>query len=143
VSPRIPDPPADPIVERLGQPGNLPETEDVIALIGYVGLGQDHRRRLYADRELQRWVEVPAILDSQRLDPDDPLSRSVVWVARTTMMQPIFENEHGENDGRLPEVEQVLAGVPFSVWNLIPETRLTAAGLLGMIPYGEDEERGV
>jgi hypothetical protein len=140
VSPRIPTPPADPIVDRLTQPENRPETEDVIELVGYIGPGRGDGFRIYPDRALQRWIEVPAVVDSQRIDPDDELSQSVIWVKRQTMLEPIFQGEPGQSDGRLDTVAEVLADAPFSTWNLIPETRLAAAQLLDLIAYGVEEE---
>ena len=138
MSPRVPDPPPDPIVDRLGDPANEPDTEDVIALNGFIGPGAAGGFRIHPDRDLQRWVEVPAIVDSQQLNPGDALSRSVVWVDRQTMLEEIFEASPGVSDGRLDDVKRALADPPFSTWNLIPETRLAAAELLGLLPYGEE-----
>jgi hypothetical protein len=138
VSPRVPDPSPDPIVDRLGDPANQPDTEDVIALNGFIGPGAAGGFRIHADRGLQRWVEVPAIVDSQQVDPGDELSRSVVWVDRQMMLEDLFEGAPGQSDGRLANVKRELGVVPFSTWNLIPETRLAAADLLGLIAYGED-----
>jgi len=147
VTSRVPNPTADPIVDRLGDPDNQPETADVIELVGFVGPGRPGRLRIHPDRALQRWLEVPegAVVDSQRVDPGNELSRSVIWVDRQTMLEQIFEAAPGQSDGRLDNVAQVLADVPFSTWNLIPETRLDAADLLGLIAYvegGEEEPRG-
>jgi len=131
---RMPNPPPDPIVGRLGDPANLPDTEDVLALIGFVGPGRDGGLRIHADRDLQRWLEIPAgaTKDSQQIDPGDELSRSVVWVDRQTMLLPIFTP--AQSDG----LDEAFAGAPLSTWNLIPETRLVAAQLLDLIPYGEE-----
>jgi hypothetical protein len=138
VSPRIPDPPPDPIVGRLGDPHNRPDAEDVIALNGFVGPGAAGGFRIHPDPDLQRWLEVPAIVDSQQVNPGDELSRSVVWVDRQIMLQDLFEAPTGGSDGRLDNVKRELGDVPFSTWNLIPETRLAAASFLGLIPYGEE-----
>ncbi len=134
MSPRIPDPPDDPIVDRLRKPDS-PDVEDAISLIGYVGPGADGAIRIYDGRDLQRFLEVPAVLDSQRLYPDDELSPSVVWVDRATMLEPIFVSAEGEDDGRIDAATQALGDVPFSTWNLIPETRYISARMLGLIPY--------
>jgi hypothetical protein len=142
VSPRNPTPAADPTVDRLGDPNNLPDAEDVIALVGFVGPGREDGFRIHPDRDLQRWLEVPALVDSQRVDPEDELSRSVVWVNREMMLEQIFEGAPNESDGRLQDVANVLVDAPFSTWNLIPETRLAAAILLGLIAYGEEEQIG-
>jgi hypothetical protein len=138
VSPRITDPPADPMVDRLGDPANQPDTEDVIALNGFIGPGAAGGVRIHPDRDLQRWLEVPAIVDSQQVNPGDELSRSVIWVDRQMMLQDLFEASPGVSDGRLDDVKRDLGDVPFSTWNLIPETRLAAASFLGLIPYGEE-----
>jgi hypothetical protein len=138
VSPRIPDPSPDPIVGRLGDLDNEPDAEDVIALNGFVGPGAAGGFRIHPDRDLQRWLEVPAIVDSQQVNHGDELSRSVVWVDRQMMLEDLFEGEPGQSDGRLDDVKRDLGDVPFSTWNLIPETRLAAADFLGLIPYGEE-----
>jgi hypothetical protein len=140
VSPRIPDPPDDPIVDRLRKPGS-PDVEDAIALIGYVGPGTDGAIRIYDGRDLQRFLEVPSVLDSQRVYPDDALSPSVVWVDRATMLDPIFEQD-GQDDGRIDAAVQALGNVPFSTWNLIPETRYICARMLDLIPYAEEGAGG-
>jgi hypothetical protein len=135
VNSRISNPPDDPIVGRLRKP-NSRAVEDVISLVGYVGPGeQEGRVRIFANRDLVNWIEVPEIIDSQPVTPGDELSPSVVFVAREMMLKPIFETEAGEDDGRLDAVTAAFGDVPFSTWNLIPETRYIAARLLGMIPY--------
>jgi hypothetical protein len=138
VSPRVPDPSPDPIVDRLGDPANQPDTEDVLALNGFIGPGAAGGFRIHPDRDLQRWLEVSAIVDSQPVNPGDELSRSVVWVDRRIMLEEIFEESPGVSDGRLGAAREALENPPFSTWNLIPETRLAAAELLGLLPYGEE-----
>jgi hypothetical protein len=128
----------DPIIERLRKPADDVETEDVISLVGFVGPGRDGSVRIRPDLNGLRFLEVPAIVDREELEPGSQLTRSIVWVARETMLEPIFENVDGENDGRLGEVASVLADAPFSVWNLIPETRLVAASMLDLIPYDDE-----
>jgi hypothetical protein len=140
VSPRIPSPPDDPIVDRLRKP-NSRDVEDVISLTGYVGPGRDESRlRIFADLDLARWIEVPAsaVVDSQPLYPDDQLSPSIVWVERRVMLEPVFEDAQGNDDGRIDAAAAALGDVPFSTWNLIPETRYIAARLLDLIPYEEE-----
>jgi len=135
VSPRIDHPPDDPIVGRLRKPESR-EVEDVLSLVGYVGPGRDEGRvKIFANRDLANWLEVPAIIDSQPLTPGDELSPSVVFVDREMMLEPIFETEAHEDDGRLDAVTEAFGDVPFSTWNLIPETRYIAARLIGLIPY--------
>jgi hypothetical protein len=127
----------DPIIERLRKPGDAVETEDVIALVGFVGPGRNGTVRIHPDYAARRYLEVPEIVDREPLEPGNELSPSRIWVDRLTMLEPIFENPDGENDGRLTDVANVLADAPFSVWNLIPETRLVAASMLDLIPYDE------
>jgi hypothetical protein len=136
--PRIVTRDPDPIIERLRKPSEEVETEDVISLVGFVGPGRNGTVRIRPDLDAQRFLEVPAIVDRQPLEPGNELSRSRIWVLRETMLEPIFENEAGENDGRLTDVAAVLADAPFSVWNLIPETRLVAASMLDLIPYDDE-----
>lgn len=136
---RITSPTDDPIVARLRTGPQSPDAEDVVALVGYVCPGRSGAIRIHPDPNLQRWLEVPAVVDSQRIDPDDELSRSVIWVDREMMMEEIFADAEGANDGRLANVAEVLAEVPFSTWNLIPETRLEAARLLELRPHGPDQ----
>jgi hypothetical protein len=126
----------DPIIDELRT--DDVEVEDVISLVGFVGPGRDGSVRIRPDYSGQRFLELPSIVHRQLLEPRNPLSRSRIWVDRMTMLEPIFENQDGQNDGRLPEVANLLAGAPFSVWNLIPETRLVAASMLDLIPYDEE-----
>lgn len=128
----------DPLIARLRKPGDDVETEDVIALVGFVGPGRDGTVRIRPDYDGQRYLELPGIVHRELLEPGNELSPSRIWVDRLTMLEPIFENEVGENDGRLSEVANVLAGAPFSVWNLIPETRLVAADMMDLIRYDEE-----
>ena len=53
-------------------------------------------------------------------------------------LEEIFEESPGVSDGRLGAAREALENPPFSTWNLIPETRLAAAELLGLLPYGEE-----
>jgi hypothetical protein len=133
VSDRRPSPPDDPIVGRLRDPSSR-EVADVLSLVGYIGREEDGFR-IFANRDLANWLEVPAIIDSQPVNPGDELGPSVVFVDREMMLRPIFETDAHEDDGRLDAVTEAFGDVPFSTWNLIPETRYIAARLLGLIPY--------
>lgn len=149
---RFPDP--DPIVQNLLQEEDGTDTEQVVALVGFVGNGRvdpddpEHplseeertRLRIHADRNLQRWLEVPrrAVVDVQQLEPESVFTRSVVWVCNDAMVEDLFQPD---------DVTQIAnafnaAGAPYSTWNLIPETRLVTAGLLDLIWYEDDEEGG-
>lgn len=140
---RTPNPTPDPIVGRLlkqERPGET-DAEDVLALVGFVGPGRQDGRRIHPDRHLQRWLELPdgAIVDSQRIDSEDELSRSVVWVRRSVMTEPVLQAD--VDDGLFDQVLELLDSAPFSAWNLLPETRMVAARLLGLIPYGDEPEQ--
>jgi hypothetical protein len=143
VSERDPNPAPNPLVTRLTKAGSENETEDVVALIGFVGPGRDGHFRLYPELQLQRWLDLPAgeIVDSHPVDADDPLeSRTVVWVKRAAMIAPIFN----ETAVRALEAEFADDGW-MSTWPLIPDSRLVAARILDLIapgPEGEYEEGG-
>jgi hypothetical protein len=147
VVPRDPDPPEAAIVERLRRPDDEIDTEDVIALVGFVGPGKDGDLRLYPDANLQRWMDFrPSdIVDSQPLHPDpedDRRGRSalegrhVVWVRQETMIdQPVFDPE------ALSQADFPFVGSEMSTWPLIPHDRYIAAQLLDLVPSG-DERHG-
>ena len=124
--PRSPDP--DPIVGRLRIAEDQPDAEDVVALVGFVGPGGTTAGSASTrTATLSAGWRFPRIVDSQQVNPGDELSRSVVWVDRQMMLERLFESEPDENDGRLDAVTRRFGDVPFSTWNLIPETRLAAA----------------
>jgi hypothetical protein len=131
--PRNTTPDPDPIVQLL-------EGEDVVSLIGFVGEGRTPDRegsqaalRIHSGRSLQRWIEVPreAVIHSEQINPNDPLTRSVVWVQREAMDEPMVSDES------FAAILAALEPAPLSPWNLIPETRLVAAGLIGVIREAE------
>ena len=125
-----PDP--DPLVESL-------EGEDVVSLIGFFERpGEDGPTvRIHSDQNMQRWLEIPhdAVVYRQPFDLGDGFIRSKVWVKREVMVEPMVTDEVFAN------ILAALEPAPLSSWNLIPETRLVAADLLGMI-RSEREERG-
>jgi hypothetical protein len=139
---RFPDP--DPIVGRLHRNETGPDAEDVVALVGYIGPGrlppdadpddpEQRPLRIFADNELSRWLDVPrgAVVDTQRVNEEDELSPSVIWVDRPTMFAEI-------DWGPVTEVlDNSDFKPPLSTWNLIPETPLVAASLMGMLWHGE------
>jgi hypothetical protein len=134
---RNPDPDPDPLVTRLTRTGN--ETEDMVALVGYIGPLQGGFRRIYADHHLQRWLEIPdgKIVDSVRIDTDDELGgRTVIWVRRDAMTTEVF------HAGVLEAMESYFAEEHggMSTWPLVPDNRLVAADLLGLLPSWERGE---
>jgi hypothetical protein len=135
--PRNDNPEPDPLVALL-------DSFDVVSLVGYVGEGRtpsgysQPSLRIHPDRNLQRWLEIPRdkVIHSQQIDSEDTLTRSIVWVDHSTMVEPILSEED------VDAVAAALEPAPLSTWNLIPNTRLVAANLLGLIWDEEDEEGG-
>ena len=128
---RIPKP--TPIVERLLKEGSN-ETEDVTALVGFVGPGRDGDVRLYPDLDFQRWMDIPPedIVASSPLDADDMglqgNRRTVVWVKHDAMFAPVFKEDS------FLDFQDDFAGSWLSTWPLLPETRYVAAQVLGLVP---------
>jgi len=130
VSERDPNPAPSPLVTRLTKAGSDYETEDVVALIGYVGTGQEGHVRLYPELDLNRWLDLPAgdIVDSATVAAGDALrARTVVWVRRDAMLAPMFK------DSVLDALEAELAGAGMSTWPLVPGSRYVAAELLDLV----------
>jgi hypothetical protein len=140
VNGRVTNPPPSPIVTRLISPDSDTETEEVMALVGYVGPGPGSDvTRLYPDLDLQRWMDFPEddIVDSAPLDGDDVEGggRTVVWVRQETMFLPVF------TQAALRNLEENFAGSEMSVWPFIPATRYVAAQLLDLVaPLSDYEE---
>ena len=139
---RTPNPPPDPVVERLRKAGSDNESEDVLALVGYVGPGRPGHLRMHPDRDLRRWLEIPEgdILDSARVNLDDPLGgRTMVWVNRDAMQLPLF------SDNVLAALEAEFEHGAMSTWPLIPDSLQVAAEILDLLvrrPDREAEEGG-
>jgi hypothetical protein len=126
----IPEP--SPIVEQLRKKDSDTETEDVLALVGYVGRGRGGDVRLYPDIDLQRWMDIPPedIVGSAPLEADQTglPPRTVVWVRHETMYAPVFKEDS------LQDFANDFAGSWLSTWPLIPQTRYVAAQVLGLVP---------
>jgi hypothetical protein len=126
-----PIPKSSPIVEALLKEESI-ETEDVMALVGFVGPGRNGDVRLYPDIDFQRWMDIAPdeIVDHSPLTAFNPgrLDRTVVWVRREAMMSPVFKPESLKN------FKDDFAGSWMSTWPLIPQTRLLAAQLLNLVP---------
>jgi hypothetical protein len=134
VSERQRDPARHEIVTRLRN-DQTGETEPAVALLGFVGDGRDANHiRLYPDVAYQRWMDIPTsdIVDSSEFDAQ---GRTVVWVDRDSLNQPLFTPDTIQAlDGRY-------AGPWISTWALIPDSRYVAAQLLDLVaPYGGEEE---
>lgn len=100
-----------------------------VVLTGYVDDPDGDPLRIRPGADDERWLEVPkaAVIS---IEPA-PNGLSGVEVEGQIMMEDIFDED------KVREVEGVLAGAPISTWNLIPEDRMTAAGLLELVPYSE------
>jgi hypothetical protein len=134
---RNPNPEPDPLVTRLTTPEDEHATEDVVALVGFIGPQREGHFRIYADRHLQRWLEIPvdSVKDSIRIDTDDELGgRTIIWVEREVMTAEVFD----------PAVMEAMTSFFrdgwMSTWPLIPDDRLVAAEILGLLPTWETAE---
>ena len=132
MSERNNNPEPHPLVRALGSTGN--EVEDVIALVGFVGdVGSDGNRRLFADEHLQRYMDIPAddFIHAEAL-PDDELGRMRVYVRREQWAaQPAF------SDGALDALDAEVNGARMSTWAFLPDDRVVAARMLGLLPDDE------
>jgi hypothetical protein len=139
VSTRAPDPDPNPIVSRLIREGS--ETEDVVALIGFLGPVTDDsaasHRRIYPDLFYQRWLELPTnvILDSAPIDADAPGGRTVVWVKREAMRAPIFNPDIAVDE----LIAEHFVDGGMSTWSFLPDSRYDAARMLNLLAREEAE----
>jgi hypothetical protein len=130
VSDRNDDPEPHPLVVRLTSTGN--DVEDVISLVGFVGLEADGNRRIFADAGLQRYLDIPAtdLIHAEEL-PEEEGGRMRVYVRREAMNAAIFD------DGTLEALEGKILGARMSTWQFLPENRIVAAEVLGLLPRAE------
>lgn len=133
---RITQPPRNPIAERLIDDPDSPgrETVQVMALVGFVGIGRGEDVRLFSDLDFQRYMDIPPgdIVDSAELD--DGGGRAVVWVRSDTMFEELFSDEAAA------VLAGELQGSSMSTWPFIPATRYVAAQLLDLVPRLTDGE---
>jgi hypothetical protein len=125
-------PPNSDIIERLrddetGQP------MEVTALVGFIGSGRGGAVRVYPDEEGQRWMDVPlervvSYASFGEVDARRP-GRTVVWVDREWMRDPVFRED------ALTDFSAFFAEEDswISTWQLIPASRLVAADMLGLL----------
>jgi hypothetical protein len=99
-----------------------------VVLTGYVDDPDGDPLRISPDRDDERWLEVPKA-SVISIEPANGLSS--VEVEREIMTEDIFDEE------KVGRVQEVLADAPISTWNLIPEDRITAAGLLELVRDSE------
>jgi hypothetical protein len=116
-----------------------PEGADVVALCGFLDDERDGKRRLFADADLQKYMEFTSdeVVDAEPLQPErgDPGPRAVVWVKGDVLRAPLFSDEE------LEPIERAFTDRGVSGWQFLPETRFIAAGMLGLLEYEEGEYR--
>ena len=129
-------PPRNPIAVRLieNPDSEGKETVQVMALVGFVGIGRGDDVRLFSDMDFQRYMDIPEndIVDSAELD--DGGGRAVVWVKTDTMYEELF------SDQAAALLTDHIQGSWVSTWPLIPATRYVAAQLLDLVPRLTDGE---
>ena len=107
----------------------------MIALVGFVGdVGSDASRRIFSDENLQRYMDIPEdeFVHAEEL-PDDELGRMRVYVRREQWAEPAFSEE------ALDELDRTVNGAGMSTWAFLPDNRIVAAHMLGLLD--EDEWR--
>jgi hypothetical protein len=140
---RNPDP--HPVLDRLKRPESENETEDVISIVGFVGPRPENGPlRLFADEEGQSYLEIPFedFVDAEEIPGDD---RMRIYVKRQLMVANTFGDPGVQQAQVLQALHNSVLGPPMSLWQFLPQNRLTAAEMLGMLPayerryYDEDE----
>jgi hypothetical protein len=136
VSERERNPTPHPVACRLRRQASN-DTEDVVALVGFLGAWETGAPfRLYSDLSFQRWMEFPddpeVVVDTWQ-NPADVSGRLTIWVNREVLLQPIASDEV------VNALEDGLGG-GMSAWPFVPENRLVAASLLGLVPRWADGE---
>lgn len=134
---RNPDP--HPALVRLAKPGNTDETEDVISIVGFVGpRAEDGPVRVYADEDGQRYLDITfeAFIDSEPV-PDDERGRTRIYVKRELMVANTFGDPATDQAQMLQTLQGSIEGPSMSVWQFLPQNRLVAADMLGMLPEEE------
>lgn len=140
MSERNRNPNPHPVLDRLKKDGTENETEDVISLVGYIGPRlADGPMRLFADEEGQSFLEFEFddFVDAEEISGDE---RMRIYVKRKALVDNAFEED--VLDALAPKV----VGRPMSLWQFLPQNRLVAAEMLGMLPAYErrvlDEDEG-
>ena len=132
-----PEPTRHKVAQRLRQ---VEDAKPAVALLGFVADGRDADHiRLYPDVHYQRWMDIPRadIVTFEALGAEDDATagRTVVWVHRDKMNEPLFV------DGTIEGLNKQFVDGWISTWALIPESRLVAAEILDLVaPWSDDEE---
>ena len=125
-------PPDSDIIERLRDDGTG-QLMEVTALVGFIGSGRGGAIRVYPDSEGQRWMDVPLerVVSYASIGEVDvsPNARTVVWVDREWIRDPVFRED------ALTDFSEFFAEEEswISTWQLIPASRLVAADMLGLL----------
>lgn len=125
------NPSSNDVVQRLQGSDN--QVEDVVALIGFVGVPRDDHVVLHPDVDYQRWLAIPAddVVDSE--PAPDSGGRTLVWVKHSAMEEHIF------NEDVLSTLDQQFEHGAMSTWPLIPGTFYIAAAMLDLLAHGTDD----
>lgn len=134
---RNPDP--HPLAEALRVP-DTDDAEDVLSIVGFVGPRDDPGGpvRLFADPECQRYLDIPfdEFIHADEV-PYDELGRTQIYVKRAFMAQDLFAQRDGASVQQA--IEDAIVGLGMSTWQFLPQNRIVAAGMMGMLP--EEERR--
>ena len=122
-----------------GRVRSRPEAEDVVALRGFLDDDRGGKRRLFADADLQKYMEFESdeVVDAEELPQEsgDPGPRSVLWVKGETLREALFNEDEGS------AIASQFTERGLSGWQFLPETRFVAAGMLGLLGYEDGEYR--
>jgi hypothetical protein len=140
VANRNTNPEPHPLIQLLTIEGSN-DAEDSMVLVGFIGhRGPQGELRLFADRQAQRYLDIPEtdIIHAEEI-PEDELGRMRIHVRRGVMVEQAFDTAAED------ELKAAIIGPGMSVWQFLPENRIIAAGMFGMLPeesrgYEEQEE---
>jgi hypothetical protein len=127
---RNPDP--HPVLVRLA-------SEDVVSLVGFVGPREPEGPvRLYADEDGQRYMDIPFedFIDAEPV-PYDERGRTRIYVKRDLMVANTFGDPQTQQMQVVQSLQDSIDGPTMSVWQFLPQNRLVAAEMLGMVPRDE------
>ena len=132
--PRNTTPDPHPLIDLLSAPDSN-DAEDAMSLIAYVGRrGPNGELRLFADREAQRFLDIEEadFIHAEEI-PEDEHGRMRIYVKRSAMVEEAFDSDAEA------ALESAIVGPKMSVWQFLPENRIIAAGMLGMLPAESEE----
>lgn len=139
MSERNRDPDPHPSVSRLVKPGTVNEPEDVISIVGFNAERDEHGTlRLFAEEECQRYLDIPDgdFIHAEAVAGDER-GRMRIYVRRDLMTRNLFGTDE-ETEAVLACIDGGIVGAGLSTWQFLPQNRVVAAGLMGML---EEDER--